>query len=52
MPVLKDVLVKTVRQWKSGNDRGDINALIRRLDATLSPLVEPALPKVPRHHPR
>ena len=48
MPVLREVLVKTVRQWKAGNDRGDINALIRRLDATLSPLIEPALPKVPR----
>lgn len=48
MPVLKEVLVKAVRQWKAGSERGDVNALIKRLDATLSPLVEPALPKVPR----
>ena len=49
MPELREVLVKTVRQWKSGNERGDINALIRRLDATLSPLVEPPLiGKLPR----
>lgn len=50
MPMLKDVLVKTVRQWKSGNDRGDINALIARLDAALTPIVEPAPAKGPRRH--
>ena len=48
-PVLKDVLVRTVKQWKAGSERGDVGALIRQLTATLSPLVEPDLPKVPRH---
>ena len=42
MPMLKDVLVTTVRQWKSGNDRGDVNALIARLDLALTPIAEPA----------
>ncbi|HYC33392.1 MAG TPA: hypothetical protein VEB59_13985 [Gemmatimonadales bacterium] len=48
MPELRDVLVRTVRQWKAGADRGDVNALIRRLDDTLSPLVGPQAPKLPR----
>ena len=50
MPMLKDVLVKTVRQWKSGNDRGDINALIARLDAVLTPMVDTPQGKAPRRH--
>jgi len=45
MPMLKDVLVQTVRQWKSGNDRGDINALIARLDSALTPMVGPSSPR-------
>ena len=49
MPVLKEVLVRTVKQWKAGAERGDVNALIRRLDETLGPLMEPVMPKVPRH---
>jgi hypothetical protein len=49
MPPLKEVLARTVKQWKSSNERGDVSALIRQLDATLSPLLEPALPKAPRH---
>jgi len=48
MPQLRDVLVKTVRQWKSGTERGDVNALIRRLEGTLSPLVDLPEPKFPR----
>lgn len=49
MPVLREILVKAVKRWKSGPERGDVSALIRQLDATLGPLLEPALPKVPRH---
>lgn len=49
MPVLKEVLTRAVKQWKSSTERGDVSALIRQLDATLSPLVEQTMPKVPRH---
>lgn len=44
MPALRDVLVRTVKQWKAGNERGDVAALIRQLDATLTPLVGRQLP--------
>ncbi|MBX7248931.1 MAG: hypothetical protein K1X35_07740 [Caulobacteraceae bacterium] len=46
---LREILVRTVKQWKSGSDRGDVAALVRQLDANLSPLVEPVMPRVPRH---
>ncbi len=39
MPDLTEVLATTVKQWKSGPERGDVNALLRQLDAKLSPLV-------------
>jgi hypothetical protein len=46
---LREVLVRTVKQWKSGSERGDTAALIRQLDASLSPMVEPVMPRAPRH---
>jgi hypothetical protein len=45
-PQVREVLVRTVKQWKASSERGDVAALIRQLDATLSPLIEPALPKI------
>lgn len=50
MPVIKEVLVQTVRQWKSGADRGDVNALIARLDAALAPIAAQA-PARPSRRP-
>ncbi len=44
MPALKEVLVRTVKQWKAGNERGDVSALVRQLDATLTPLIGRNLP--------
>ena len=45
MSALKDVLVRTIKQWKAGSERGDVAALVRQLDATLAPLVGRDLPE-------
>ena len=44
MAALRDVLVRTVKQWKAGCERGDVAALVRQLDATLTPLIGRNLP--------